>query len=146
MWQKTLLKSGSSSQSLSDLQFFLLSYSGIGSEKVPILPESPLSPPISNIFQHKVLMPKCCIPSTVYFDVLAKFTHRMSIQSVCTQQYEYTWSVWRVNSCTIIVCCDAFYWQVLFCISAYAFNFISCRFGSLFWLPRVSIGSLFHKK
>ena len=29
---------------------------------------------------------------------------------------------------------------------AYALNFINSRFGSLFWLLEVPIGSLFHKK
>ena len=36
-------------------------------------------------------------------------------------------------------------WQILVFTSAYALNFIN-RFGSLFWLPRVPIGSLFHEK
>ena len=30
--------------------------------------------------------------------------------------------------------------------SSYTLNFINRRFGSLFWLPRVPIGSLFHEK
>ena len=37
-------------------------------------------------------------------------------------------------------------WQILVFTSAYALNFINCRFGSLFWLPRVPIGSLFQEK
>jgi len=37
-------------------------------------------------------------------------------------------------------------WQILAFTSAYALNFINRRFGSLFWLPRVPIGSLFHEK
>ena len=37
-------------------------------------------------------------------------------------------------------------WQILVFTSAYALNFINRRFGSLFWLLRVPIGSLFHEK
>ena len=37
-------------------------------------------------------------------------------------------------------------WQILVFTSAYALNFINRRFGSLFCLPRVPIGSLFHEK
>ena len=37
-------------------------------------------------------------------------------------------------------------WQNLVFTSAYALNFINRRFGSLFWLLRVPIGSLFHEK
>ena len=37
-------------------------------------------------------------------------------------------------------------WQFLVLTSAYALNFINRCFGSLFWLPRVPIGSLFHEK
>ena len=38
------------------------------------------------------------------------------------------------------------YWQILVCTLAYALNFINPCFGSLYWLPRVPIGSLFHEK
>jgi len=37
-------------------------------------------------------------------------------------------------------------WQMLVFTSAYALNFINRLFGSLFWLPRVPIWSLFHEK
>jgi len=37
-------------------------------------------------------------------------------------------------------------WQILAFTSAHALNFINRRFGSLFWSPRVPIGSLFHGK
>ena len=36
-------------------------------------------------------------------------------------------------------------WQILVFSSAYALNFIYRRFGSLFWLSRVPVGSLFHE-
>ena len=37
-------------------------------------------------------------------------------------------------------------WQILVFSSSFALNFINRPFGSLFWLPRVPIGSLFHEK
>ena len=37
-------------------------------------------------------------------------------------------------------------WQILIFTYAYALIFIHRRFGSLFWLLGVLIGSLFHKK
>ena len=37
-------------------------------------------------------------------------------------------------------------WHISVFTSAYALNFINRRFGSLFWLLRVPIGSLFHDK
>ena len=37
-------------------------------------------------------------------------------------------------------------WQILIITYAYALFFIHRRYGSLFWLLRVLIGSLFHKK
>ena len=36
--------------------------------------------------------------------------------------------------------------QIWIFTSAYATNFINRPFGFLFWLPRVPVGSLFHKK
>ena len=54
---------------------------------------------------------------------------RMSIQSACIQKL-------------VILICK----QILIFTYAYALNFINRRFGSLFWLLGVPIGSLFHKK
>ena len=33
-------------------------------------------------------------------------------------------------------------WQLLNCTSAYALNFVNCRFGSLLWLQRIPISML----
>jgi len=63
------------------------------------------------------------------FTFLASFTQRMSIQSACIQQ-----------------CSGLNFWQILIFTYAYALIFIHRRFGSLFWLLGVLIGSLFHKK
>ena len=80
------------------------------------------------------------------FSVLAKFTQRMSIQSSCTQQWLNLMSKFLHYYCLLWRYASHVDSRVLIFTSAYALNFTNCRFGSLFWLPRVPIGSLFHKK
>ena len=73
--------------------------------------------------------------------------------SLHVRNNEWTWSVqsktiicsWKwspfVKTGFVLHC-----WKILVFTSAYALNFKNHRFGSLFWLPRVPIGSLFHEK
>ena len=75
-----------------------------------------------------------------------KFMRRMLLQSACAQQSIDLTCLLSGSSWTIILCCEVHCWQILFYISAYTLDFINCCFGSLFWLPRVPIGSLFHEK
>ena len=87
------------------------------------------------------------------FKVLAKFTWRMSIQSAITQQWvNLIWAVLNHNlllervstfagTGSVLHC-----WWILVVTSAYSLNFTNHCFGSLFWLPRVPIGSLFQEK
>ena len=65
-------------------------------DQVPIGIFLTLWVPIGFLYYHRIPI----------FIVLAKFMWRMSIQSVCTQQWvNLIWLCW-VNSCTMIVCCE----------------------------------------
>ena len=87
------------------------------------------------------------------FSVLARLTQKMSIQSVWMQQ-------WVNLSCAVLKnhllleMVSTFVgtgsvlsgWLILIFTSSCASDFVNHPFGSLFWLPKVPIGSLFHKK
>ena len=77
------------------------------------------------------------------FNVLAKFTLRMSIQSACTQQWvNLICAVLNHNllmemvSIFVATASVLHCWQILVFSSSFALNFINRPFGSLFWLLR----------